>query len=289
MHNNLVSIIIPAFNEAAGIKNVVLTLAKLYPKYEILVIDDGSTDKTADIARELPCRVISHKKNKGYGASWKTGIQEAKNEIIVFFDGDSQFDPHDVKRLLEAFHDDEADMVSGSRSKTSHVPFERRPLKKILKWFVQILIGQSIEDLNCGLRCLRRSSLAQYAHLLPDGFSASTTSLVTFLYLKKVVTFIPIHTSKRVGKSSVKVIYDGMGTVMLIIRLVALFNPLKIFLPLSIFFLVSSTSYSLYEAFLNKMGIPILGAMVFILGILTFFFGILCDQIAALRLYVVKN
>lgn len=289
MHKDSISIIIPAFNEEEGIKDVVLGLAKLYPHYEILVIDDGSTDKTAEIANDLPCHLIRHKQNKGYGASWKTGIQEAKNDVIVFFDGDNQFDPRDIKRLVDAFYQEEADMVSGARSKTSHVSLKRRPLKVILKWFVQILVEQPIEDLNCGLRCVRRSSLKRYVHLLPNGFSASTTSLVIFLYLKHVVKFIPINTTKRVGTSSVKIFRDGMGTVMLIIRLVSTFNPLKIFLPLSVFFIFSSVFYSLYEAIINKMGVPILGAMFFILGILTFFFGLICDQISALRINTIND
>lgn len=289
MRNQPISIIIPAFNEEQGIKDVVLGIVKLYPQHEILVIDDGSIDKTAAIASELPCRLIRHKQNKGYGASWKTGLQEASNELIVFFDGDNQFDPKDIKKLVDTFYQEEVDMVSGSRSNTSHVPLRRRPLKVILKWFVQILVEQPIEDLNCGLRCVRRSTLKQYVPLLPNGFSASTTSLVIFLYLKHVVKFVPIKTTKRVGTSSVKIFQDGMGTVMLIIRLVSTFNPLKIFLPLSIFFIISSVIYSLYEAFMNNMGVPVLGAMFFVLGILTFFFGLICDQLSALRLNAINN
>jgi glycosyltransferase involved in cell wall biosynthesis len=289
MRNESVSIVIPAFNEEQGIQDVILGLHKRYPDYEILVVDDGSTDKTAEIAGQLPCRLIQHKINKGYGASWKTGIDNAENDIIVFFDGDNQFDPDDIKRLLATFYDEEADMVSGSRSKKSHVPLRRRPLKIILKWFVEFLVERPIEDLNCGLRCVRRSMIEKYISLLPNGFSASTTSLVIFLYQNCVVKFIPIKTEKRVGTSSVKILRDGMGTVMLIVRLVAMFNPLKIFLPTSALFLFFSIAYSTYEAYVHKMGIPVLGAMLFITAILIFFFGIICDQISALRLSSIRN
>ena len=279
-----VSVIIPAFNEEGGIKETVLGIRQRYPDYEILVIDDGSSDNTAKIVSQLPCRLIQHKLNRGYGASWKTGIENAKNDIIVFFDGDNQFNPDDIQKLVFTFIQEKADMVSGARIKKSHVPLKRRPLKVILKWFVELLVERSIEDLNCGLRCVRRSVIRRYTSLLPNGFSASTTSLVIFLYQSSVVKFIPIKTKKRIGTSSVKILRDGLGTVILIVRLVAMFNPLKIFLPTSGFFLLFSFAYSIYEAIVNKMGIPVLGLMLFMSGVLLFFFGILCDQISALRL-----
>lgn len=279
-----ISIIIPAFNEEKAIKEVVLSLHKLYPDYEILVIDDGSTDETYKIVMDLPCRLIRHKKNKGYGATWKTGVMNAKGEVIVFFDGDNQFNPKDVQRLIDVFYQGDADLVSGVRTKDSYVSSIRRPLKLLLKFFVRILIGRSIVDLNCGLRCVRRSLLKRYLSLLPDGFSASTTSLMVFLYLNHIVSFVSIKTRKRIGKSSVRIVRDGFGAAFLVVRLVALFNPLKIFMPLSGTLLFFATIYSAYEVIMYKLGVPIFGSLMFVTGIFTFFFGIICDQISALRL-----
>lgn len=280
-----VSIIIPAFNEEENIAQVITKLYQEYPSYEIIVIDDGSTDKTASIIENLPCTLIKHNKNKGYGASWKTGIQASTHDNIVFFDGDNQFDVSDIEKILAVFIKENAAMVSGCRGENSHIPLKRKPLKIILKYFVEFLLDRSIPDLNCGLRVFKKSIIKRYMHLLPDGFSASTTSLVVLFYRNYSVNFVPITTVKRGGKSSVKIFRDGFNTVMLIVRLVALFNPLRIFLPVSFFSIFVAIVYSLIESLTNKLGIPVLGALIFITGIITFFFGVLCDQISSVRLH----
>jgi glycosyltransferase involved in cell wall biosynthesis len=279
-----VTIVIPAYNEEVAIEGVVTQLARHYPEFEILVVDDGSQDKTGEIAGGLPCRTVRHEVNRGYGATWKTGCREAAGDIIMFVDGDGQFDDDDVRRAIDTLVESKADMVSGARQRASHTPILRRPGKFLLAQLAAILVGQKIPDLNCGLRVVRRDMLIRYLHLLPDGFSASTTSLLLFLKRRYKVVFFPIVTKKRLGKSSVKALRDGFGTIMLMVSLIALFNPLRIFLPVSALLFVTSFVYSAYEAFAKGLGVPVLGAVLFIGGMLSFLMGVMCDQISAIRL-----
>lgn len=278
------SIVIPAYNEELSISRVVQGLRSEYPDAEILVINDGSQDATAKIAAQLPCTLVTHKTNLGYGASWKTGIKSATREYIVFFDGDGQFDPADVNKLLDRLSDTNCDLVSGSRVSGSHQPISRRPGKLVLLKFAAFLSRRTIPDANCGLRAFRRELIARYAELLPNGFSASMTSLLLFFNRGYLVEFVPIVVTKREGTSSVRQIRDGFGTILLMLRLSALFDPLRIFVPASLCLFGVSIVYSLWEAFTVGLGVPVLGATVLIGSMILFFLGIVCDQISALRL-----
>ena len=279
-----ISIVIPAFNEEKSIERVVTGLRDFYPEAEILVVNDGSKDRTKEIAEQLPCRLITHRQNQGYGASWKTGIRNATREYITFFDGDGQFDPEDVRKLYEKVEQSGADLVSGNRVTGSHQPISRRPGKFVLLQFANFLSRRNIPDANCGLRAFRREMIAKYVDLLPNGFSASMTSLLLFFNRGYIVEFVPIVVTKREGKSSVRQIRDGFGTILLMLRLSALFDPLRIFIPTSLMLLAVSVVYSIVEALIVGLGVPVLGATMFIGGMLLFFLGIVCDQISALRL-----
>jgi glycosyltransferase involved in cell wall biosynthesis len=279
-----ITIIIPAYNEEEAIGDVVRRLAARYPDYQILVVDDGSTDGTAAALQGLPCRVVTHEINKGYGAGWKSGCRSATTDFILYYDGDGQFDPEDVGRMAALAQKSRADMVSGHRQKNSHTPLLRQPGKLVLKHLANYLARRNIEDLNCGLRLFRREVLLRYLHLLPDGFSASTTSMMIFLKRKYNVTFLSVVTTRRLGKSSVRIISDGINTVMLMTRLIALFDPLRIFMPIAGVLISVSVVYSLLEAIGSGKGVPVLGATLFTGGLITFLMGILCDQISALRL-----
>jgi glycosyltransferase involved in cell wall biosynthesis len=279
-----VSIIIPAFNESGAIENVVKTLTASYPDYEVIVVDDGSTDGTGKIAAESGANVVTHRENRGYGRSWKSGIELAAAPILVFFDGDNQMYPEDIGRLLLEMQISGADMVSGARKSGASSSLARRPGKVILRWLGEFMVGRSIPDLNCGLRAVKKDVLTRYIHLLPNGFSASTTSLMAFLQRGYFVRFIPVEMKKRIGTSSVRLISDGFGTLLLILRMVALFNPLRFFIPVSIGMFIFAIVYSFIEIIRLNMGIPVLGAVVFIGSLQIFMTGIVCDQVSALRL-----
>lgn len=285
-----VSIVIPAFNEEKSITKTVNALAERFPSYELLVVNDGSTDATSELLERLPCRVITHNPNRGYGATWKTGCRQAKGNILIFYDGDGQFDPADIERLLEQHLATGADMTSGARTKASHVPLLRMPGKYLLKALARHLARQDIPDMNCGLRAFNRQTLKAYLSLLPDGFSASTTSLLAFLKQKHRVEFVPIVTVAREGTSSVRLVHDGFGTLMLIIRIVTLFDPLFIFLPTSFLLMAAGLGYSVLVAAVSGLGVPVLGATIFLAGLTIFFMGILCDQVSATRLqYILQR
>lgn len=279
-----VSILVPAYNEQEAIREVVTGLRERYPDYEIVVVDDGSKDETYARIEDLPVRVIRHPRNRGYGGTWKTLAQAATGDIIVFYDGDGQFDPEYVQRLVDRMVDTNADMVSGLRGRDSHASLRRQPGKKVLSFVANTLAGQKIPDLNCGLRAFRRQMFLKFLPLLPNTFSASTTSMMLFLMQGLSVEFVPITVVERQGTSSVKIFRDGFNTIMLIIRIVALCNPLRLFLSAAFFLTAVSLVYSLYHAISYGLGVPMLGAVGLLAGVMAFFFGVVCDQISALRL-----
>jgi len=284
MSERELSVLIPAFNEAAAIRTVVEGVLAHQPQAEVIVCDDGSTDGTSEALAGLPVRVVRHRVNRGYGASWKTLATRATGSTIVYFDGDGQFDPADIGRILAAFHTDGHDMVSATRTSGSGRPLGRRPGKWILRVFANWSARSRIPDVNCGLRAFDRRTFLPYLAILPDGFSCSTTSLLSYLATGRDVGFVEIAVRSRTGESSVRMLRDGFGTLLLILRLTALLSPLRVFLPASLVLLATGVTYSVWEALARGLGVPVLGATLVINGLLVFLFGLLSDQVSALRL-----
>jgi glycosyltransferase involved in cell wall biosynthesis len=278
------SVLIPAFNEAGGIRAVVEGVLRHQPEAEVVVCDDGSTDGTSEALQGLPIRVLSHRSNRGYGATWKTLATHATGRTIVYFDGDGQFDPADIARILTAFHGDDRDMVSAARTSGNGQPLGRRPGKWVLRRFANWFASTRIPDVNCGLRAFDRAGFLPYLPILPDGFSCSTTSLLAYLATGRDVAFVDIAVRRRTGRSSVRMLRDGFGTLLLILRLTALLSPLRVFLPVSFILLTAGVAYSAWEALARGLGVPVLGATLVINGLLVFLFGLLSDQVSALRL-----
>jgi glycosyltransferase involved in cell wall biosynthesis len=274
-----ISIIIPAYNEENSIAQTIMDLKKLLSEGEIIVVDDGSTDNTRQKALDSGTTVISHQFNRGYGASLKTGINNSKYEIIGFIDADGQQNPEDLLELQKYI--EEYDMVIGARDTQSHFPLWRRPGKKLITILANYLAGQKIPDLNSGLRLIKKNVILPYLKMFPDGFSFSTTSTIFFIKEGLKIKYIPITVKKRTGKSSLKVRH-GFDTIILVLRMITLFEPLKIFLPVSIFIFTigliwAAREFILYNSF---------GATSIFLGItslLVFFFGLISDQIANIR------
>lgn len=278
-NENKISVIIPAFNEEEGISNVITNLKKISLVDEIIVVDDGSTDGTKQKAVESGATVISHEENCGYGASLKTGILNSKNKLIAFIDADGQHNPEDLIRMNE--HIAKYDMISGARGPGSHSPLWRQPGKKFIGMLANYLAGYKIPDLNCGLRLIRKKSILPYLKIFPSKFSFSTTSTVFFIKDGLRIKFIPIEAQKRVGASSLRVRH-GFDTIILVMRMITLFEPLKIFLPISSSIFAIGLVYSIHEFILVRR----LGATSLFLGItsmLFFFFGLIADQIATIR------
>ena len=276
------TVIIPAYNEEAVIAQVLQDLGKPEGCQEILVIDDGSSDQTAEIARKNGATVIVHRINKGYGAALKTGLRAAKTEVAILYDGDGQHNKQDLMKIAAIAG--EHDMVVGVRSKDSHQDWLRMPGKAILRQFVNLMTNTKIPDFNSGLRSFRVPVIRRFLHLMPNGFSFSTTSTVAFYKMQMNVEYTPILVTAREGrKSSVKFLKDGFRVMMLIINITVLFDPLRIFLPMSLFCFLASLLYFVLYSILYRIHITESMVMMFITGVLIFSLGIVCEQISAVR------
>lgn len=282
------SVVIPAYNEAAVIGGLLEELRGLAEAHdwEIIVVDDGSTDDTAQqIDAHLDVRfmrVIRHPYNRGYGAALKSGIRAAVAPLIATLDADGQHDPHDLLKLLT--HSDAHDLVVGERPGLIHSKFWRMPGKWLLGWLANYLSRQKIPDLNSGMRLFRTQTIRKYLHLCSDSFSFSTTSTLVCFNRGYPVKYVPITISPRppASRSTVR-LRNGFDTIVLILRLASLFQPLRVFIPASLSFMVLGVLWGMRYVFLMR-GISV-GAMLLILtGLLLFFFGLLTDQVAQLRM-----
>jgi glycosyltransferase involved in cell wall biosynthesis len=253
----------------------------LLEQYEFLYIDDGSDDSTGDILRQYPVKTIRHTANKGYGAALKTGIRHASGSKLILMDGDGQHDPKYIGEIDSLL--DDYDMVIGERTAGSHQVKKRKAGKKIIRKVGELLVEQKLPDYNSGYRGFHTEQIRTMLHIMPNGFSFSTTSTLAYLKEGFNIATMPIEVSKRIGrKSNVRPVKDGTKTFMLIFRIIMLFNPMKIFLPASITIFLAGFGFGLYgyltfDRFSN-------GAMILtVLGMFLFFIGLLADQIAILN------
>lgn len=285
-----ITIVIPAFNEEASISRVLDGLRDWRKRAEIIVVDDGSADRTAEIATSAGVRVICHSINKGYGAALKSGIRAASGDVVVMMDADGQHCADQIAALVDAMGDN--DMVVGARGKGSHTPFVRKPLKWVLGHVANYLTQTKIPDLNSGLRAFRTEVAKSFLHLLPNRFSFSTILTLALLKEGYNIAYVPIVATPRVGTSAVNPITDGFNAILLIVRIIALFDPLRVFLPTSIALFVLGAAYwggSIAVRLREQnpqaalLHIPT-GAMILIVSsVIIFMFGILADQISAVR------
>jgi glycosyltransferase involved in cell wall biosynthesis len=282
MNLRSVTIIIPALNEERAVGDVVRSLLAKAPEAEVIVVNDGSTDSTECVAKAAGARVLSHRNQSGYGAALRTGVLAAAREYVVFCDADGQ---HSADEVLKVIHEcDGHDMVIGSRTQESHVPLLRRPGKFIVRAFANYLAGERIPDLNSGLRMLRRDVLLRYLHLMPRGFSFSTTSTFAFMKSHRTIKYVPITVCKRVGSSTVRQWKHGPQTLMLMLRLTVLFEPLRVFLTVSGgLFVLSLVSLILDCRYAGTYKIGQTTVLLSLATLLVFMFGLLCDQVSALR------
>lgn len=284
------TIIIPIYNEEKIITKVIdglkSELSKLNLEYEIVAVNDGSSDKSREILETIPeIKLINHPYNKGYGASLKTGAQHSHYDWLLFFDGDGQHKPEYIKEFIKYVN--EYDIIVGSREGYKG-PALRQPGKKIIHWLANYLAGHKIPDLNCGMRLLKREHFLRLNHILPDGFSLSTTTTLAFFKEGLNVKYVPITINKRVGRSSLK-ITDGLETLMLIIRLIMLFSPLKIFVPLALLGFLISFVWMVYDLISYHFSlISKSSGFIFVAALLVLLFGLLADQVAAIRREIKK-
>jgi len=255
-----ISVIIPAYNEEEGIGLVITQISCVMNDsnllHEILVIDDGSQDNTAEIAGQIDgVRVLRHRSNRGYGAAIKTGTRQAHYDLICITDADGTYPVERIPDLINRLVSDDLDMVVGSRTgKRVSIPFVRRPAKWGIGKLANLVAGERIPDLNSGLRIFWRSTALRFFNLLPDGFSFTTTITLAMISNGYRVDYLPIDYHVRVGKSKIRPIQSTLNFIQLIVRISLYFAPLKVFLPLSIILMILGIAWGLFSAiFLDKL------------------------------------
>jgi glycosyltransferase involved in cell wall biosynthesis len=272
-----VSIVIPAFEEEQGIAPVVAQVLRTQPWREVLVVDDGSNDRTGELAAAAGARVVRHPYNKGNGAAVKTGIRAAQGEFVLLMDADGQHDPADIAGLLEPLGSH--DMVIGARSAQDQ-SLTRALGNWIFTRLASWLTGRPIPDLTSGFRAARRERLVEILHLLPNGFSYPTTSCLAFLKAGHNVAFVPIRAHRRVGKSKIRVLRDGTKFLLIILKIVTLYSPLRVFFPIALGSFGLGSAYASWNVYWYGK-IPMGAGLLLQLAVVVFLFGLISEQIAA--------
>jgi len=281
MNNSKISIIIPAYNEAQAIGDLVSKIVELYPEFEVLVINDGSTDDTDAVARGAGAHVHSHPYNIGNGAAIKSGIRIAKGNILVFMDGDNQHDPEDIVKLLKYMHD--YDMVVGARSNGDQASLGRTFGNMIYNWFASYVAKFSVADLTSGFRAIKADIAWDFLYLLPNTYSYPTTLTLSVLRSGRSVKYIPIKIRARnKGKSNISMFKDGVRFFMIITRICTLYSPMRIFLPVSfMLFVLGSVNY-LFSYFTHGR-FTNMSALMFVASIIIFMMSLISEQICQMR------
>jgi glycosyltransferase involved in cell wall biosynthesis len=274
------SVIIPAFNEAPSIGSVVTELHAAAPWREILVIDDGSDDATAQEARTAGAQVIRHPYNKGNGAAVKTGVRNAAGAFILIVDADGQHQPSDALRLVA--HLDAYELVVGARSMRTQATLARRAGNALLNWTASYLTGRPIPDLTSGFRAARRSCVVDYLHLLPNGFSTPATTTLAFLKAGYSVRFEPVDAARRRGQSHIRLGADGVGFLLILLKVVTIFSPLKIFLPISLGAFGVGTAYAVWTI-VTQSHVTNSSVLLILTSLVIFLVGLVSEQISSLR------
>lgn len=277
---NSVSLIIPAYNEEKAIGKILDDLKSLNDKYEIIVVDDGSEDDTAKIVKTYSnVKLISHEINSGYGATLKTGIKHAAGDVIIITDADGTYPNERIPELIQIFEEGNYDMVVGARiGDNVKIPTIRKPAKWFINKLANYLSGSKIPDLNSGLRLMRKSVLEKYMRLLPNGFSFTSTITMAMITNQYSVKFVPIDYFERSGKSKIRPIHDTLNFIQLIIRMAMYFDPLKIFLPLSLPLIVIGFFLMVFHV-IYYQNITTLSVIVSMTGIELLAIGMLADLI----------
>jgi glycosyltransferase involved in cell wall biosynthesis len=275
-----VSVVIPAFNEGTVIADVVSALKSAASWREVIVIDDASTDDTGARATAAGATVVRHPYNKGNGAAVKSGIRHATGDYVLILDGDGQHNVDDACRLAARLG--EYDLVIGARSAETQATHARRFGNSALNGLASYLTGREIPDLTSGFRAARREYLREFLHLLPNGFSTPTTTTLAFIKAGYNVAFEPTEARPRVGNSKIRLASDGAKFFMIIVKIVTLFSPLRVFLPLSAITLTVGLVYGIWNVAVESR-IPNGSVVLILFAVVVFLVGLVSEQIAALR------
>jgi glycosyltransferase involved in cell wall biosynthesis len=275
-----VSVVIPAYNEGEAITDVISTLRGAAQWHEIIVVDDGSADDTGDRACAAGAIVVRHPYNKGNGAAVKSGIRRATGEYILIVDGDGQHPPEDALRLVARLG--EYDLVVGARAGATQATQARRAGNSALNGLASYLTDREIPDLTSGFRGARREHLREFLHLLPNGFSTPTTTTLAFIKAGYNVVFEPVEARQRVGQSKIKLARDGTKFLIIIFKIITLFSPLRIFLPLSVMSFIVGAGYAVWTIW-KQSHVTNSSVLLILFAVVVFLVGLVSEQISALR------
>ena len=275
-----VTVVLPAYNEAEGIGGVVTALKAAAPWREVLVVDDGSTDGTGQAAADAGARVVRHPYNKGNGAAIKTAIRSAAGDWILIVDADGQHRPADAARLAARLG--EYDLVIGARDPRTQATNGRRLGNAVLNWLAGYLTDRPIPDLTSGFRAARREYLLEFIHLLPNGFSTPTTTTLAFVKAGYNVAFESIGALPRVGTSKIRFASDGAKFLLILLKVITIFSPLRIFAPVSAASFVLGAAYGAWNyAYFSR--IPNGAVLLLMFAVIVILVGLVSEQIATLR------
>ena len=275
------SVVIPAFNEGASIAAVVRDLAAVARWLEILVIDDGSRDETGAHATAAGARVIRHPYNKGNGAAVKSGIRQATGAFVLIADADGQHRPADAERLVS--HLDAYDLVVGARSSKTQASLARRLGNAVLNALASYLTQQPIPDLTSGFRAARREHLLEFIHLLPNGFSTPTTTTLAFMRAGYSVRFEPIEAAQRAGVSKIRLGADGFNFFLILLKVITIFSPLRIFAPVSAAAFLLGAGYGAWTI-VTQSHVTNSSVLLILVSVVILLVGLVSEQISSLRI-----
>ena len=275
-----VTILLPAYNEEGVIGETIRKIRALHPDFEILVVDDGSSDNTMKEAMEAGANVWPHPYNIGNGAAIKSGLRCAQGEWVIMMDADGQHQPEDIARLLD--YKDRYDMVVGARTKQSETSAHRDVANWVYNRFASYVTQFDIEDLTSGFRLVRLSVAKQFIYLLPNTFSYPSTLTLGYLRSGRSVKYVPIQTRARVGKSKIKLVKDGARFFLIITKIASLFSPFRVFLPISSSLFLTALCYYGYT-FFSQGRFTNMSALLFNSSIIIFMIGLVAEQISQMR------
>ena len=278
-----ISVVIPALDEEQAIGPVVTEALAQEGVVEVVVVDDGSRDATAELAREAGARVVSHPYSIGNGAAVKTGARAATGDAIVFLDGDGQHPPADIPKLVDglATHD----LVVGARAPDTHASLKRRLGNEVYNRFASYVAKFPIQDLTCGFRAIRRELLLGYLYLLPNGFSYPSTLTLAVLRTGRSVTYVPIRARERSGKSKIHLLKDGTRFFLIIVRIATVYSPLRVFLPVALTtYLLGLVNYTYSSYLAGHLVLTNMTAILWVAAVQIFLLGLVSEQIAQMRL-----
>ena len=275
-----ISLILPAKNEAEGLRKALPGVREVLPEAEIIVVDDGSTDQTAQVARELGAKVLSSPYSMGNGAAIKRGAREASGEILVFMDADGQHNVNLIPKVLAKL-DEGYDMAVGARGWDGQASVGRGMANGLYNRVATLMTGHKVADLTSGFRAVRAEKFREFLYLLPNGFSYPTTITMAFFRSAYPVAYVPIPVAQRIGTSHIRPLRDGMRFLLIIFKIATLYSPLKLFAPASFLFLALGMGNYAYT-YLTEGRFTNMSALLLSAAVIVFLIGLISEQITSL-------